>query len=128
MLVAVLVAVLVVGALGALGWHVWWNVSGRSRPWTEEPFHPSPDGRCVVFREGRNAFMELETRITIAESTALAEAGRDVLVPWSELWPRHVEWKSDHELVVELGQKTDASVRSSTRRTWRAVEVELVYR
>lgn len=63
--------------LGMLGWHVWWNLSGRSQPWTEEPAHPSPDGRHVVYREGRSAFMELETRVTIAPVDAPAGGGGD---------------------------------------------------
>lgn len=115
-------------ALGAFGWHVWWNVSGRSRPWTEEPAHPSPDGRYVVYREGRSAFMELETRVTIATADSPIDAERDVLVPWSARWPVHVEWRGDHELVIEMSHKVASSATSSDHRTWRSVEVEIVRR
>ncbi|MBI5434032.1 MAG: hypothetical protein HZA52_14465 [Planctomycetes bacterium] len=125
----------VIGGLGGIGlalvafaMHVYWNVSGRSRPWTEDPTQPSPDRRYVVSREGRSAFMDLEAQVTIAPVAMQVNEQRDVLVPWSERLPVHVEWTGPSKLVIELAEGPPGDPRPLESFAWRDVEVRLLSR
>lgn len=115
-------------ATAAIAAHLWWYESGRSEPWTEYETTPSPDGRFVVYREGRSAFMDLETRVTIAQAGTPEPADRYVLVPWTGMWPKHIEWRSDDELVIVMSWKTLSIVEGHERLKWRSVDVAITYR
>src|SRR5690349_19731409 len=88
------------------------------KPWIEAA-HASPDGRYVVYSEGRSAGLDLEARVTIVE----AGEGEDPeeLLPWSRLLPMDVDWVGEREFVIDLDDRTSAGHRKLIHRTWRDV-------
>jgi hypothetical protein len=101
--------------VGLLFWwaSLWWL---PSEPWVEASY-PSPDGRYIVYNEGRGIGLKLEARLTISTPGEFEE--RDSLLPWSRSLPRGVEWIDEHEFVIHLRERPRSGDHGLIQRMWR---------